>query len=223
MGDWFDTHALVPFKPCSSFILVGPSGSGKTLFIRRFLQDLDGFYNDNPPLEILYCYDIHQKIFDTMNKEIENIVFMEGLPSPDQIDSFLKDDRHRMLILDDLQYLIKDSKHIEKLFTAGSHHRSLSVLFVSQNIFQQGTSSRTISLNSFYQILFPSTRDRGQIATLGRQMYWKKSNSFLKIYEDVLHNDYGYLIVDNSPGSNDTYRLRTCIFPGEDTIVYQIE
>jgi hypothetical protein len=31
---------------------------------------------------------------------------------------------------------------------------------------------------------------------------------------------YGYLVIDMHPTSNDKYRLRTDVFPGEDCIIY---
>jgi len=219
---WNEFNSLIPFKPCSSYVLAGPTGSGKSTFIKRFIQDIDGMYDKDPPVETLYCYDIHQDIYDTMERENSNLTFLEGLPSTEQLDAFLKDSQHRLLILDDMQNVIRNSSLVESLFTAGCHHRYLSVMYVTQNLFQQGTRSRTISLNAFYHILFPSTRDRGQIATLGRQLFWEKSKYFVKIYEDVLKNGYRYLIIDNTPDANPDYRLRTCIFPGEDVIVYQI-
>jgi GTPase SAR1 family protein len=221
--NWYDTHAMVPLNPASSFVLSGPSGSGKTTFIRRFLEDMDGMYSTDAPIETLFCYNVHQDIYDVMGREIENITFMNGLPTSEQLDKFLKDNRHRLLILDDMQNLVKNSELIEHIFTAGCHHRHLSIFYVTQNLFQQGTNARTITLNTFYHLLFPSTRDRAQIAAIGRQLFWGKSKSFVNAYEDVVNNKHGYLLVDNSPGADPAYRLRTQIFPGEDTIIYQIQ
>ena len=39
-------------------------------------------------------------------------------------------------------------------------------------------------------------------------------------FADATSLPFGYLVVDMSPHSEDTYRLRTHVFPGEDPIVY---
>jgi hypothetical protein len=219
---WFSTHSLTPFKSCSSICLNGITGSGKTHFIRRFLQEVQGMYTESSPVEILYCYNILQDVYEIMEREIANFRLFEGLPTKEQIDDFIVDKQHRLLIFDDLQDVIKNSTFIEQLFTAGCHHRYISIMYVTQNLFQRGSNSRTIALNSYYQILFPSNRDVSQVATLGRQLYGGESNALMQAYKDVLENNYGYLVVDNSPGGVSQYRLRTRIFPGDDPIVYHI-
>jgi hypothetical protein len=70
--------------------------------------------------------------------------------------------------------------------------------------------------------LFPSNRDVGQIATLGRQLFGGEPNVLVGAYKDVLKNNYGYLVVDNSPDAILDYRVRTHLFPGEHPIVYKI-
>ena len=49
-------------------------------------------------------------------------------------------------------------------------------------MFQQSKSSRTISLNSRYMILFRNERDKNPIKTLAQQM---QAPHFLPAYEDV--------------------------------------
>jgi len=221
--EWFSSNSMVPFKSCSSICLNGITGSGKTYFIKRFLQEIHGMYDDTPPVEILFCYNVFQDIYEVMEKEISNLKMNEGLPTQEQIDNFITDKRHRLIILDDMQEAIRNNSFIEQLFTVGCHHKHISIMYVTQNLFQRGTNSRTIALNSYYQILFPSNRDMGQIATLGRQLFGTKTNVLLQAYTDVLENNYGYLVIDNSPGGVPKYRVRTRIFPGEDPIVYLIQ
>ena len=45
------------------------------------------------------------------------------------------------------------NKRIVNLFTSGSHHRNLSMIYIMQNLFHQGKGSRTISLNGHYLVL----------------------------------------------------------------------
>ena len=66
------------------------------------------------------------------------------------------------------------------LFTKGSHHRNLSVIYIVQNLFHQGKGNRSISLNSHYLVLFKNPRDKLQILTLAKQMYPSETAWFIK-------------------------------------------
>ena len=64
-------------------------------------------------------------------------------------------------------------------------------------------------------------RNRSQIAHLGRELFPENPHKLLESYEDCMKTDYGYLCVDLNPHSENKYRLRTHIFPGEDTAIYK--
>ena len=57
-----------------------------------------------------------------------------------------------LIILDDLLNEVY-SKDVCDLFTKGSHHRNISVLLLTQNLFHQGINCRDISLNAKYLVL----------------------------------------------------------------------
>ena len=211
---------VFPFLSCTSTCITGQTGSGKTRFVFRLLTHLKEMYPDEPPDAILYCYGIHQPLFEDMEKTIPHLVFHEGLPSMDTVREFTADRRHRLIVLDDLMHRVIHDLDMELLFTQGCHHRKLSVIFITQNIFPQGSKSRTIALNTTYLIVLKNMRDASQIATLGRQLFPGRSKLLTEAYTDATSKPYGYLAVDMSPHSDDKYRLRTCVFPGEDTIVY---
>ena len=118
----------------------------------------------------MYCFGIHQPLFEEMEKTIPNITFYQGLPSPEVIDDFTADRRHRVIVLDDLMHRVVQNVDMELLFTQGCHHRKLSVVFITQNIFHRGTKSRTIALNTTYLVMMKNVSDVSQVATLGRQL-----------------------------------------------------
>ena len=62
----------------------------------------------------------------------------------------------------------KDEEKIKLWFTRKEHHRNASVVYITQNLFQQSKSSRTISLNAHYLVLFQSPRDKMQIKVLAK-------------------------------------------------------
>lgn len=114
---------------------------------------------------------------------------------------------------------VVESKDTQLLFTQGCHHRRLSVIYPSQNLFQQGKSARTIALNSWYTVLFINVRGTSQIMTLGRQLFPGHAQTLLEAYEDTTKNSYGYLVLDLTPMVH-RYRMGTNVFPGEDLIIY---
>jgi hypothetical protein len=87
-------------------------------------------------------------------------------------------------------------KRIADLFTKGSHHRNLSIIYIVQNMFHKGKEMRNISLNANYIVLFKSPRDKQQISA--RQVNPGRVQEFMKSYEDATSRPHGYLIQDKS-------------------------
>jgi hypothetical protein len=154
------------------------------------------------PKKVIYCYGAFQSIFD----KFPDIQFHEGLP-----DSSMFDGTPTLLVLDD--FMSQANETITDLFTKGSHHKNISVVFLTQNIFHK--NHRTISLNSHYLVLFKNPRDAYQISTLARQMYPGSSQFMVEAYKDATSTPHSYLMLDLHPDQDEKIRLRTNIFPGE--------
>lgn len=210
----------IPFQPCSSMCISGQTGCGKTRFVYRLLTHLDEMYAGEPPKKILYCYGIHQPLFDDMERRFINLKLHHGLPSTETIEELTSMREHTLIILDDLMHRVVQNTDMEVLFTQGCHHRRLSVVFITQNLFPRGSKSRTIALNTYYLILMKNARDVSQVSILSRQLYLGRSQLLVGAYRDATKQSFGYLVVDTSPQADDKYRLRTNIFPGEDPVVY---
>jgi len=123
-----------------------------------------------------------------------------------------------LLVVDDLMNETYDS--IANLFTKGSHHRNISIVFLVQNLFHKNKHIRTISLNAHYMVLFKNPRDASQFASFARQMYPTKSAFAVEAYKDATREPYSYLFVDLRPEQHEDLRLRTNIFPDETGYVY---
>jgi hypothetical protein len=104
---------------------------------------------------------------------------------------------------------------LTSLFTKGSHHMGISVFFVVQNMFHQGSQMRTISLNSHYIIAMKNPRDKNQIMHLGRQVCPEDTEFFQKAFRRATSKPYGYLCIDLTLTTPDKYRFRTRITPEE--------
>ena len=108
------------------------------------LRDLEELFY-SVPMKIIYCYGEYQKKFDKLPSNVE---LMEGFP--DNLSDMVRGHDHSLVVLDDLMPQCSNDQRIADLFTCGSHHRGISVLYLTQNLFPPGKLSRTISLNSHY-------------------------------------------------------------------------
>jgi len=119
-------------------------------------------------------------------------------------------------VLDDLLDSAYSTK-VSQLFTEGSHHRNISLVLITQSLFHQGPSSRVVSLNSMYIVVFKNPRDKTQIVHLARQVYPENISGFHKTYLDVCKDPHSCLFLDFTQSTNSLLRFRTKIFPGENT------
>jgi hypothetical protein len=173
---------------------------------------------DPVPSKIVYCFAEHQEVFHDKAQEIPNISFVKGFH--DNVYDILEGYKNSLVIIDDLMSECSKDQRVSDLCTRGSHHRGISVMYLSQNLFPPGKQSRTISLNSHYMIIFKNPRDSLGIATLARQMYPKNVNYLLESFDDATCKPFGYILLDLHPTTAENLRLRTNILPNERQIVY---
>jgi hypothetical protein len=166
---------------------------------------------------VLYCYGVHQPFYEKM--ELDNLEFYEGVPTLEMLQN-LNDGNFHVVVLDDLMEEIVKSVELQNLFTKYCHHFNISVMFLTQNLFAQGPYARTISLNTHILVLFANKRDESQSFQLAKQLYPGETQYFLKVYKDATSPPFGYLLIDCDPKSPKEIKLRTNIFPGEQTICY---
>jgi len=202
-----DIRLQTPFN----LAVIGPSQSGKSFFTFKLIEYADELINP-PPTKIIYCYGEYQEMFS----HYSNVLFHEGLPD---LSEFVGNTEPILLVLDDL--MSETNGEISNLFTKYSHHRNLSVVYLSQNLFDKNKHARTMSLNTHYLVLFKNSRDVTQISTLARQMYPRKSKFMIDAYNEAVRPNYGYLLIDLKPNTDDKIRLRSNIFPDErPSVVY---
>jgi len=189
-----------------SAIIAGPSGSGKTVFVTRFLNNID-----------VMCDVKFKNIFwhhatglpPPHNLSMDRIQFRSGLPDMGEFDG----DAPNLIVIDDM--MRESDGNVVDLFTKGSHHRNLSVFFITQNLFHQGRGQRDISLNAHYIVCFKNPRDRAQISHLARQVYPTDPRFIEESFTDATHTPHGYLLLDLKQSTPDDLRIRTCVFPDD--------
>ena len=116
----------VRFSHPSTFLIAGPTCSGKTFFVRRMLQYLSKLFTPVPE-KVVWLYGEYQSFF----RDYPSVVFEEGLSF---LDRFAPGPR-TLLIIDDLLHETTDQ--VAQLFTKGCHHKNVSVIYLSQNLFHQ--------------------------------------------------------------------------------------
>jgi len=198
------------FKHPFSCIISGPSGSGKSSFCIKFLQNLKTSCTEwEFDGGVSWCYSERTALPKQLLKW-KKIRFHKGVPS----DFNNARGKPCLVIFDDLLNDVY-SKEVCDLFTKGSHHRNISVILITQNLFHQGRYCRNISLNAKYLVLLKNVRDKNQFMFLARQVYPENSISLYNAYLNATERPYGYFILDLSQDTNNHLRFRTNIFPSD--------
>ena len=191
------------FKHPFSMIVSGPTRSGKTQWVTRLLLEKDKRIEPTPN-SIFYCYTHWQKKYEELQNTFSNeIRFHKGLPTSILINQL----QDAIVVVDDLMDLAMQDKMLMNVFTEGSHHKNISVIYIVQNLYHQGRNSRSINLNAQYLVLFKNPRDILQIQTLARQMYAKNWKEFVQYFEEETSKPYGHVIIDFFPNTPDNERI----------------
>lgn len=199
------------FRHPFNMIVGGASGSGKTQWVCRFLDSYTRIIHPEPA-HILYCYGVFND--SVMRLQKRGVETVKGLPTEAQIRAR---PRPLLLVLDDLMMEAR-SDFLDLLFTRGSHHWGVSIVFITQNMFEK--SLKTARNNAHYLVLLRNPSGQLQIRNLGTQLFPRRLSYFMDAYKDATKENFGYLLVDMHPSSPDLVRLRTHIFPEEPQVLY---
>lgn len=206
----------ISFKFPFTCVVSGPTRSGKTEWTKRLVRHAAEMISP-PPEKIIWAYGEWQDGYKDLST-IPNLELVEGIPD---MPSLKQDKQVRKLVIcDDLMQDLANTKNNEliNLFCRGSHHWNVAIVHIVQNLFY--SNLRTARINSHYLVLMKNPSDRLQVMTLGRQLYPGQQKFFLDAFNDACSTQFGYILVDNEPTTDDQIRLRTNIFPGEQCYAY---
>ena len=194
-------------------LVSGSSGAGKSEFVFKVLENADSLYATDIG-KIVFCYNEWQKGYERFEND-ERFLFIEGLPTL----ASLKDFKKPLLVLDDLMIAIDKWPEAERLFSVCSHHYDMSVITVIHSIFYSKTI-RNLRMHTSYLVLFKNVPDRLAIRNLATQIFPTNRNFFISAYEDCTIAPHSYLLVDLHKNTEERFRLRSNIFPGQPTYCY---
>src|ERR1043166_6662993 len=141
-------------------IISGGTGTGKTQWVLMLIKHANEVI-EPPPSHILYCYSEINNDIITLKRD--GIEVYHGVPTKEELMSKPK---NLLLIFDDLISEI-DTRFLEVLYTKGSHHWNMSVVSITQNLFDK--KIRVARINSHLIILMKNPQGFNQISTLGTQ------------------------------------------------------
>lgn len=200
-----DLRLKTPFNA----IIAGASQSGKTTFVLNLLRHIDELFLDSRcKNNIIYYYKEMQPNLQSFQSE--NIVrhWVNKLPTVEDVkDRTLnsKETGGSVIIIDDFASDL--TKDISEIFTVIGHHQNTSVILLSQNLFQQGSTFRNVSLNSKYIIIFKNPRDSSQISHFARQFAPNNSKWIVNAFKEATKTPYSYMFLDNHQTTPDVIRV----------------
>jgi len=144
------------FHTPSSILVVGPSGCGKTVFTEKLLLENADLFKTHHT-QVHYCYGVWQDRFKPMHDC--GVLFYEGIPDHQALVQWFPQGQG-VLVLDDLMDEGSNDKRVLDLFTKHSHHQSVTVLYLCQDMFPVGKYAKSISCNAHYIVAFKNPGDQ---------------------------------------------------------------
>ena len=149
-------------------------------------------------------YQHSQTLYDLMQKEIENLEFVQGVNS-EYIDSLKNNGTKQLLIFDDSCEEMCNSKAFVDIATA-TRHPGLSTIYIKHNLFHQSKLGRDFELQNTHVVLFKFLCDLMQVITLSAQL--GLGSELVHWYRDATSVPYGHSLIDLLPRTDD--RLCFC-------------
>ena len=212
MEDYYDVPNSTFAHPFT-YIIAGGTQCGKTTIVAKILKHLDELVFPKIDDVLIYFKEM-QPAYKAMEESDKRVRISKGL----QLN--IPKNQNTLVIIDDqMTDSIKD-KEVQELFTSGVHHRSISVIFLSQNLLPQGKYARDIRLNTHYMSICKTPSFSSQVSFLSRQLNPRRPSAIYDAYEKVTLKPYTSLFVNLHPACHDHLRVQSGILPGEEHVIY---
>ena len=132
----------IMFRTPFTAIISGATGTGKTKWLTKLIDNINELTDIT---HVLYCYSEFDD--DILKLKEKGVEVFHGIPTKEDI---LSRPQGTLIILDDLIGEI-NPEFLNTLYTKGSHHWNVSVILVTQNLYDKNI--KTARINSHYIIL----------------------------------------------------------------------
>ena len=195
-----DIKLQKPFR----LIIAGGSGCGKSQFCKQLIDQ--NFFESSFD-RIIYNYPDYLEETDI---EFQSIVeYRSGLADQTFLASL---PRNTLLIIDDLSLEVSKSVAINNLFAVEARKRNISVILITQNVYQRGEYFRNIRLNATGFVLFKFFCAFAVNKRLLRDVGWKNIIS-VKLLDNIYKEKYKYIFLDLHPNNQSDFGIvRSNIF-----------
>lgn len=185
----------------STILVAGPSQCGKTTLVEKIVYNKDNLFTNE--IKSVYWFCAY-----TPTNKIDGVKYTIGLPN-----NFIKNvEPYSLVIIDDFMKELSNSNELTLIMTKVVHHVPITLIFITQNLFQKGNDMKTRRLNTNYLILFNNPHDKAQVDYIGRQMYPKDKLFLSSAFNDAtMKSPYSYLFIDCHQSTPDEIRVRTNI------------
>ena len=202
-----------PIRHPSSWTISGCSQAGKTYYTKEIIRNISRVYNAEFKNIVIYytedqpCYSEIQQLDSRVQ-----LVANQNYSPPS----------NSLLIFDDQMNENMRDKKFSDLFTKKIHHRNISVIILTQNLFPKGQFARDVRLSTHYITIFKSPLFKSQVMHLGRQLYPEFPKFLYDAYKQATESCYGNLFLDLHPATSDELRVWSGVLPHEkNPIVYR--
>ena len=198
--------------------MVGPSKSRKTTLLKELITNWSHVTCGQTIDKVYLFYDQWQTdLYEPiLNASRRTPYRMQGMPNDlDFIEP--NNGKAQVIIFDDLLYQLgkpQASALIEKLFTVVSHHASVHVFLLVQQLFTVNCL-KTVLKNSRYVIIMKSHQEC--MVSLQKQLF-PSMRGFLTNASALCFNRFHryYLVIDNNAGTDAKYRCKTGLLPSDE-------
>ena len=157
----FDARIQCPM----TMIISGPPLAGKTRFAMQLIEESHRLMNPVPQ-NIVWFYG--QETSEMQWIKEKGIRTVGGLPE-DGFEDYITSDTN-LFVFDDMMTDVSSDKSLTRLVTRASHHLNISVLFLTQDHFYNGTERKTFTRSAHYLVLFRNPLDLSSIYAIANKI-----------------------------------------------------
>ena len=204
------------FKHPTTIQVSGVTRCGKTRLVCRILEKqlIQPFAT-----RIIWVFSKWQPDYDIIREQYPGIEY-EKRWGVEIFDS-LSPEQRNIMVIDDQIKIARLLTSVADPVTKGLHHKTLPVIYLVQNAYNQGNSQRTISLNSNYSVVCRNSRGTLQFRTMAYQIYPNNGKWLVNSFTDATSKPYGYLVLDQNPSTPDEQTVVTNILPKDQLTNYK--